>query len=230
MHARTYTPRSYYLQRCCLFPLPSSPLLILPSLVTAHCQQRRIRSIWLACCLATVAMATDSLWRQGWDRGNASGNGLMGKCCTVIILAYFFVLCELVHWNWAVWIWSDEVCVLEGWSLDTTRHHYKNHTFSSLMRTFTAIETLMNTCGCRMFYPDNQWASNLRLHIKTDEMHQNSEWLNSSTTIKLSHLWLCLFDFHNQSYRVVFFNIRQNSIPFERHVSGRPRGTQGWID
>lgn len=30
--------------------LPCSPLLILPSLVTAHCQQRRIRSISLACC------------------------------------------------------------------------------------------------------------------------------------------------------------------------------------
>lgn len=69
------------------------------SIVTAHCQQRRIRSIWLACCLATVTMASDSLWRQGWDRENASGNDLMGKCAVIIIVHFLSLHLGAFEWK-----------------------------------------------------------------------------------------------------------------------------------
>ncbi len=48
---------------------PPNPLLP----VTAHCQQPRIRSVWLLCCLATVAMETFFKGGLGQKKGTRKG-------------------------------------------------------------------------------------------------------------------------------------------------------------
>lgn len=94
-HACTYMHMQPSPNQVFFFFVSHPPL----SIVTAHCQQRRIRSIWLACCLATVTMASDSLWRQGWDRENASGNDLMGKCAVIITVHFLSLRLSPFEWK-----------------------------------------------------------------------------------------------------------------------------------
>lgn len=155
-------------------------------------------------------MATDSLWRQGWDRENASGNGLMGKCCTVIIMVYFLSCVSWCVETEPVSFWSDEVCFLFvwhwiklwrlrslRWTLDTTSHHYKNNTLSSNEDLQSNWNGFVHVCRLFSRAINSQWV------IITQFTYAHKKFKIETL---VHHLWLC--DSTSIISPVVLFSIR----------------------